>query len=164
MFKANNKDTKTMPNWLRFGVFICSSISFLNFENVSADWVMCLRLIYIDKRSSYEGFLRKHGSVSGHHENINYLLLSYWDVWSQEHFNHRDSGRYFYGIIKITIRNQNDFRQPLKTVYRGCENISFIGPKIWDNIPEKSKESISIDNFKSQSENGDQKTTPGEHM
>ena len=62
------------------------------------------------------------------------------------------------------LRNQNDFRRPLKTIYRDSENISFIGPKIWDNIPEKSKESISIDNFKSQSENGDQKTTPGEHM
>ena len=98
MLKADNKDIKTKPNWLYFGVFICSSISFLNFEHVSAGWVICLRLTNNDKRSSYEGFLRKDGSVSGHHENINYLLLSYWDVWSQKHFNHRDSKRYFYGI------------------------------------------------------------------
>ena len=49
------------------------------------------------------------------------------------------------------LRNQNDFRRPLKTIYRDSENISFIGPKIWDNITEKSKESISTDNFKSQS-------------
>ena len=61
------------------------------------------------------------------------------------------------------LRNQNDFRQPVKTAYRGSENMSCIGPKIWDNIPEKLKESISIDNFKSQSESGYQKTTPGEH-
>ena len=49
------------------------------------------------------------------------------------------------------LRNQNDFRRPLKTIYRDSGNISFTGPKIWDNIPEKSKESISTDNFKSQS-------------
>ena len=61
------------------------------------------------------------------------------------------------------LRNQNDFRQPLKTIYRDSENISCIGPKIWDNIPKKSKESISTDNFKSQSESGYQKTTPGDH-
>ena len=52
------------------------------------------------------------------------------------------------------LPNQSDFRGPLKTVYRDSENISCIGPKIWDNIPEKSKESNSIDNCKSQSESG----------
>ena len=47
MFKVNNKATKTTP-WRRFGGFIvnfehtshlCSSVSIVNFEHVTAGWV-----------------------------------------------------------------------------------------------------------------------------
>ena len=47
------------------------------------------------------------------------------------------------------LRHQSGFRRPLiRTIYHGDESISVLGPKIWDNIPEKLKEANSIDNFK----------------
>ena len=43
------------------------------------------------------------------------------------------------------LRQVSEFSRPMvKSVYHGTESISYLGPKIWDMLPEKLK---SIDNL-----------------
>ena len=44
------------------------------------------------------------------------------------------------------LRQVSEFSRPMvKSVYHGTESISYLGPKIWDILPEKLK---NIDNLK----------------
>ena len=43
----------------------------------------------------------------------------------------------------------SEFSRPLvKTVYHGTESISYLGPKIWDILPEKLKSIDNLEHFK----------------
>ena len=53
-------------------------------------------------------------------------------------------------IISYNLRNKNSFMtRQVNSVYHGTESLSFLGPKIWDQVPQEIKESKSIDIFKS---------------
>ena len=50
-----------------------------------------------------------------------------------ELFEHREEQRY-------NLRNNADFTIPAtRTVYHGSESISFLGPKIWNVLPDRLK-------------------------
>ena len=41
------------------------------------------------------------------------------------------------------------FSRPLvKSVYKGTENLSLLGPKIWDVLPDASKDLPNLNSFK----------------
>ena len=41
------------------------------------------------------------------------------------------------------------FSRPLvKSVYKGTENLSFLGPKIWDVLPDASQDLPNLNSFK----------------
>ena len=47
------------------------------------------------------------------------------------------------------LRRCNDFRIPsIRTVYHGSESISFLGPKIWNILPDEIKQQTSLNSFK----------------
>ena len=92
----------------------------------------CLRLIYNDKRSSFEDLLEKDNSVSIHHKNLQALAIEMFKVHTktspeimQEVFQVKEQGNY-------DLRNQTDFVIPqVKSVNRGLESVRFLRPKIW---------------------------------
>ena len=48
------------------------------------------------------------------------------------------------------LRNNNSFkRRRVKSVWHGNESVSYLGPKIWDLVPNEIKESESLSNSKS---------------
>ena len=58
-------------------------------------------------------------------------------------------------IIKLkaensyNLRQVSEFSRPMvKMVYRGTESISYLGPKIWDILPEKLKNIDNLEHFK----------------
>ena len=100
----------------------------------------CLRLIYKDKNSSYEELLTKHGSVSIYHRNIQALVTKMYKIQNgilseiESHYN---------------LRRCNDFRiPPIRTVYYDSESIPFLGPKIWNFLPDEIKQQTSLNSFK----------------
>ena len=105
----------------------------------------CLHLIYIDKCPFYGEFLVKDKSVSIDHKNIHALAIKVFKKYTkispeimQEVFQIKDQGHYF-------LRNQRDFVIPtVKSVNYGLESIRFLGPQIWESLPNnfKNKESI----------------------
>ena len=47
------------------------------------------------------------------------------------------------------LRNNNSFkRRRVKSVWHGTESVSYLGPKIWDLVPNEIKESESLNGFK----------------
>ena len=93
----------------------------------------CLRLIYSDKKSSYEELLGKDGSVSIHQRKIQVLAAEMYKVKSgytpkifSDLFNQREIGPY-------NLRRHLEFTVPLtRTMYDGTESISYLGPKTRD--------------------------------
>ena len=109
----------------------------------------CLRLIYNDKRSSFEDLLEKDNSVSINHKNLQALAIEMFKVYTktspeimQEVFQVKEQGNY-------NLRNQTDFIIPeVKSVNHGLESVRFLGPKIWESLPNDLKNKESADSFK----------------
>ena len=109
----------------------------------------CLRLIYSNKKSSYENMLENDNSVSLHHKNIQALAIEMFKVKhklcpdiASDIFKERTNNQY-------NLRNRNDFVIPrVHTVYHGTESITYLGPKIWDIVPEEIKQNKYLNSFK----------------
>ena len=51
--------------------------------------------------------------------------------------------------IPYDLRNYNSFkRRRVNSVWHGTESVSYLGPKIWDLVPNEIKESESLNGFK----------------
>ena len=47
------------------------------------------------------------------------------------------------------LRQVSEFSRPMiKNVYHGTESISYLGPKVWDILPEKLKNTDNLQHFK----------------
>ena len=107
----------------------------------------CLRLIYNDKRSSFEDLLEKDNSVSIHHKNLQALAMEMFKIHTktfskimQEVFLVKEQRNY-------NLRNQTDFVIPqVKSVNYGLESIRVLVLKIWEGFPKdlKNKESVDV--------------------
>ena len=109
----------------------------------------CLRIIYYDKRSSFNAISEKDGSVSIHERNIKILATEMFKVSKklappqmQEIFKLKDQPHY-------NLRYNSLFFRPLvKSVYKGTESLSFLGPKIWNILPNTYKDILDLNSFK----------------
>ena len=108
----------------------------------------CLRLIHNDKLSFYEEPLEKDGSVPIHHKNIQSLTIEIFQI------KHGQSPEIVGDNFAQTTQHSN-FRKnrgfricSVKSVYHGFESISYLGPKIWEIVHVKIKETNSVNSFK----------------
>ena len=91
----------------------------------------CLRVIYSDKQSSFETLLGKNGSVSVLNQNLQILATEMCKIKND------------LAPLIVTI-------SPIRTVYHGSESITFLGPKIWNILPERLENTNSVEAFKLQ--------------
>ena len=103
-----------------------------------------LHIKYKDTESSFEELLVKDNSVSMHHRNIQRLATELYKVKNgfspeiiKEIFTERD--------MRYNIRGQSDLILPNpKTVSFGTESVKFLGPKIWNIIPNPINNASSL--------------------
>ena len=109
----------------------------------------CLRIIYNDKQSSFTELLNKDSSVSIHIRNIQRPAIEMFKSYNglspplmNNIFKLREKNPY-------NLRHVSDFSIPMiNSVYHGTESILFLGPKIWDILPEKLKNIETLEVFK----------------
>ena len=128
-------------------VWICHSRA--NNDKINRLHERCLRIIYSDKRSSFETLLEKDDSVSVHNQNLQILATEMYKIKNDlspliftELFEQRNEQHY-------DLRKNSQFtKPPLRTVYHGSESIPFLGPKIWNILQNMLKNANSIQAFK----------------
>ena len=110
---------------------------------------ICQRIIYNDKQSSFTELLNKDNSVSIHIRNMRRLPIEMF------RFYNGLSPLLMNNVFKLkaeksyNLRQVSEFsRSMVKSEYHGTESISYLGPKIWDILPEKLKYIDNLEHFK----------------
>ena len=109
----------------------------------------CLRIIYNDKQSSFIKLLEKYISVLIHQRNLQILVIEMFKVnngLSPVLMNHifKLSGEQTYNLRKLS----QFYRPKVNSVYNGTESVSFLGPIIWDFVPNERKDIGNLAAFK----------------
>ena len=107
-----------------------------------------LRIIWNDKRSNFNELLAKDNSASVHHNNIHALAIEIYKV--------------AYGIFPAIMNKVFKLREethhlrhttqflvdPIHTVFNSSKSASYLGLKIWEQIPTEIKNKDSFVRFK----------------
>ena len=109
----------------------------------------CLRIIYIHKQSSFIKLLEKGNSVSIHQRNLQILAIEMFKVSNglppvlmNDIFKLRGEQTY-------NLRKLSEFYRPkVNSIYNGTESVSFLGPMIWDLVPNELKDIGNLSAFK----------------
>ena len=108
----------------------------------------CLRIIYNDKHSNFEELLNKDNFVSIHHNNVHALSIEMYEVANSVSGNNDE-------VFKLksnphyNLRHTSQFSvDPIHSVYNAAESASFVGPKIWEQIPSEIRNKDSLKDFK----------------
>ena len=109
----------------------------------------CLRIIYKDRHSNFEKLRNKDNSVSMHYNNIHALAIELYKIANDmspkimsKVFKLRDTPCYY---LPHTLQFSTD---PIHSDYNETESASYLGPKIWEQIPAEVKNKESLDGFK----------------
>ena len=107
-----------------------------------------LRIVYKDYNLSFEELLKKSGSVKIHHRNLQILVTEIYKVINnlspilmKEVFTIKDINYNLRSDVNFTSHN-------IRSVHYGTETISFLGPRIWAQVPNEIKTSNSLNIFK----------------
>ena len=108
-----------------------------------------LRIVYQDYASPFTELLEKDNSTTIHNRKIQLLATELFKV---------KNGLSPPFINKIFVENAHHYydlrkkyefkRTDVKTVYNGTETLTFLGPKIWEIVPDYIKKSNSFEEFK----------------
>ena len=107
-----------------------------------------LRITYNDSKSTFEELLNKDNSVSIHHKNLQVLAIEMFKIknnMAPEFLNEIFQNR---ALLYNLRTNSNFSSRQVHSVYHGTESLSFLGPKIWELVPEDTKQSESLKIFK----------------
>ena len=98
----------------------------------------------------YLKLLDKNKSFSSHCQNLRYLLqkcikyiLMLPLTLGNKYFSKKNKVSYEF------TENAHFTPQNIKSVYDGSETISYLGPKIWNLVPDNIKDSQNVSNFES---------------
>lgn len=110
-----------------------------------------LRIVYKDDCSTFEDLLIKDNAVTIHHRNIQSVAIELYKAKNGLNTNIMNEIFTEKKCNGPKIRLQSDFDIPfVKTVYKGNDSLRYLGPLIWQLVPEKTKKLSSLTNFKTE--------------
>ena len=105
-------------------------------------------MVYLDYTRSFEDLLKKDGTVSIHHRNIQLVAIEMFKV---------KNGLNIEIMQSLFNLNQNDaskksfFIPNVNTEYKGKDSIRYFGPIVWDRmLPEDLKSIQTLEEFKTE--------------
>ena len=108
-----------------------------------------LRLVYKDNNLSFAELLHLDNSVTIHQRNIQVLATEIFEVKNKlapeimnEVFEFKTPCYNFRSDVSLFKK------QKVKTTYYGQQSVKYLGPKIWDMVPQSIKNSNSLKEFK----------------
>ena len=107
-----------------------------------------LRLVHSDKESTFKELLDKDKYVSVHHKNIQVLATEIYKAVTGLAPTIMNS---IFGIknIEYNLRNKNNFKsRRINSIRYSIDSLTYLGPKIWNIVPEGKKKSESLNVFK----------------
>ena len=122
-----------------------------------------LRIAYEDFESTFEELLTKDGSVTIHQRNLRALAIEMYkvsnklsppfmsDLFIEKNvpYNTRSNVHIDTKDDKTHCTKKSNFRTPKpKTTHYGLETIRWMGPSIWNLVPEDIKKAKTLDLFK----------------
>ena len=132
-------------------VWMCHSRTLNN--RINSLHYRALRLIYNEGSLSFSELLKKDGSVTIHHRNIQKLGIEMFKtknnlspIIMKQIFPDRN-------YDGPNIRSQVDFELPHVNSVKGKGSLRFLGPKIWNIIPTTIKKASSLTIFKNKIKN-----------
>ena len=109
----------------------------------------CLRIIYNDKQSSFIRLLEKDNSVSIHQRNLQILAVEVFKV------SNGLSPVLIDDISKLRVEQTYNlrklsqyYRPKVNSVYNGTESVSFLGPIMWELVPNELKDIENLAAFR----------------
>ena len=109
-----------------------------------------LRIVYQDYASSFTELLEKDNSTTINKRNIQLLATELFEVkngllppFRKKFFV--ENAQHYDGLRKKIKFKRNDG----KAVYNGTETLIFLGPTIWEIVPDYIKKGSSFEEFKS---------------
>ena len=126
-------------------VWMCHSRSLNNRINKIHE--RSLRLVYNDHGSTFSELLIKDGSFTVHEKNIQTLSI---EVFKVVHKISPEIMNEVFPLKKILKYNSKNIFETtnVRTVFCGTETASFLGPKIWNIIPNDIKQAATLQEFK----------------
>ena len=108
-----------------------------------------LRIVYRDKKSTFNENLEKDNSVKIHIKNIHVLVTEMFEV--QKETSPAIMSKVFpIAEQNYILRNNSNFvSHRANTIYYGSESLSHLGPKLWRILRDGYKKLSSLNEFKS---------------
>ena len=107
------------------------------------------RIVHQDYASLFTELLQKDNSTTLSNRNIQLLATELFKVknWLSPPFRNEifvEMARHYYDLRKKTEFKRNN----VKMVYNRTETLTFLGPRIWEIVPDYIKKSNSFEEFK----------------
>ena len=119
-------------------------------SNINRVHERALRIVYRDKKQTFKEILEKDNSVNVHVKNLQVLVTEMYKV--QNNCSPEIMNKVFpinEPIYKYDLRNTSNFAAcRIKTVRYGLESLSYLGPRLWNILPNEYKKIQSVKDFK----------------
>ena len=119
------------------------------YHKINRLYEKCVRIIHNERTSSYEELLFKDGSLSIHHKNMQELVIEIYKVAIGL------CPEFMIEVFQFQIQNHGNLRKnftfrisSFNTIFKGEESVSYLGPKIWSQVPEEIQFLESLISFK----------------
>ena len=101
----------------------------------------CLRIVYSDNESSFEGLLRKDNTISFHQKNLQLVAIELYKMI-------KGLSKLPNDILQRNTCDEEDIKRrdlpyfksrEIRTVHNGEESFSYLAPKIWELVSQQLK-------------------------
>ena len=106
-----------------------------------------LRIVYKDYKSSFAELLARDGSLTIHQRNLKLLAT---EVFKAKNNIGPEITSDIFRFVEpaYNLRHEKAKSIPIRTVHYGTETLTYLGPKIWKQVPDQCKSATSLSQFK----------------